>query len=364
MGPFARVLAAALVLSTGACSADAFTATPNDAAVADDAAVDAGANADVTPVGQDGCAKGCDAPVVPIANVAWAHGLELDGAYVYYTTSDFAPNAINVVARVPKSGGNSQPLASPEAAPQNLVVRSGSVYWTNWNTATVRAVDPTNPTATRRTVADLTGIASGLFGITATSSELYVGSNPDRYVYRLPLVGNVADAGALQATKLGNPSSGPPNGQIFQVTSQGNSLFWAALGPDGIQSIDLAAPTIVKHWTKDAITPWGIAVSPDAIVYTDRDARRVVRVRRSDGDVLVLASQNLAEPRGVTIDGPDVYFCDFGAGVVYRVPLDGSAPPKVFADNQSGALLVRTDAQSVYWTRYHPAAGGVYARAK
>jgi hypothetical protein len=366
---------AVLVAVVVSCSGQAITPTLGDASLdapgdapRADAASDAGDGASDAPVDApplDACqGAACEAPVVSIANVSWAHGIELDGAYVYFTTSDFAANAINVVSRAPKSGGNAQTLASPEAAPQHLAVRAGNAYWTNWHEPIVRAVDPTSPSSTLRTVVDLTGVAAGLFGIATTDTELFVGSNSARYVYRLPLSGSVADAGALDATKIGNPTGLPPQGAVNQIATVGDWLFWAAQGRDGVQSAEVVDPTIITRWTDDAITPWGIAATPEWIVYSDRDARRVVRVRRADGAKLVLASQNLVEPRGVAIDGQDVFFCDFGAGVVYRVPLDGAAPAKIFADAQRGALMVRADGESVYWTRYHPTLGGVYAKRK
>lgn len=107
-----------------------------------------------------------------------------------------------------------------------------------------------------------------------------------------------------------------------------NQLSLYAYGSWSLQNA--AAAT----WRNELTTPSSVAITPDAVVYTEHEAGRVTLLGRKAATTVVLAT-GMNRPGEVRVHGRFAYFVEYGQGYplpdgsIRRVSLDAPAPAEV-----------------------------------
>jgi hypothetical protein len=102
-----------------------------------------------------------------------------------------------------------------------------------------------------------------------------------------------------------------------------------------------------------------VAVDATNVYWSDFGAGTIVRVPKTGGAPTILAS-GLTSPEGLRIRDGYVYFTDFNANLVGRVPTTGG-PLTTIATEQDGPSDVIVTGGFAYWVNYR--SGGSFARA-
>jgi sugar lactone lactonase YvrE len=108
--------------------------------------------------------------------------------------------------------------------------------------------------------------------------------------------------------------------------------------------------------------PRGIAVDGANVYWADQAGGFVLAVPKGGGTVSTLASGQ-AGPTGIAIDAASVYFTNFVGGSVMSVPKTGGSGPSTLATSQNQPNGIAVDDTNVYWVD-DAATGGVMELAK
>ncbi|MGE3673823.1 MAG: hypothetical protein AB7K71_29400, partial [Polyangiaceae bacterium] len=189
------------------------------------------------------------------------------------------------------------------------------------------------------------GSATNPLGITADDSTVYWVD---------------ADAGEIQQAPRGT------TGQHSALVSGLNNPFaLIALGPD-IVFIEKATSGKVRIVSKSGGTPVDFATAqstPSALagdalnVYWGLEGSNEI----SDGTL----SRGAANPQGIALDSMFIYFTEFAAGSIRRMPRDlsDSQPPVELIGSQTKPTAIATNATHVFWVN-RDSNGGVYGLPK
>ncbi len=264
-------------------------------------------------------------------------------------------------------------LASGQDKPADLVLRGGSIYWTNNPEGTIRSVSidggvpvtlasnqlhPTHLTIDATHVYWTTGgdlqngpgsvmkvpLEGGApitlatptlpWAIAVDATHVYwTGSDPNAAVLKLPL-----DGGAT-TTLAGAPSS------PWALTVDDSGVYWTEYG--GVRKVAKAGGTVTTLVEVDIMQVDDIATDATTVYFTTHSA--VMKVAKAGGAVTTLAEQGF--PRGIAVDASHVYWADQDNGFIFRVPLDGGSIDTVASD-QFAPFDVVVDATSVYWNTF------------
>lgn len=308
------------------------------------------------------CQSGRCQPVVLASNIVQAHGLVVDGDFVYFGTSEFCqagggPPAChsNVVARVGKRPGSpTQTLAKGLEAVQNVVVKDGYVWWTTWPIGTGQFASVNTSTKLPGPVFDQA--TRVLFAIAQVGDEFIV---PDFdpvsttfYALRspaLPANGPFANVRTFTHDAGGATQLASSDGYLYVTFQLTGDVVGLAL--------DGGATRVIARGQQ---APWGLAVEGDELYFTELGGRTLKRATLSDGGLQVLAS-GLFAPRAVTVDAEFVYVVEDAVGGSVRRyrrgPPDGGY--EVLARDQLHPHLIAVDADFVYWTNLDEFDGAV-----
>jgi len=136
-------------------------------------------------------------------------GIAVDDAHVYWSNRKTTNGS---VARVPKSGGTSQVLASALSQPGILAIDADFVYWTGYGDGSVWRAPKTVPATPKVLWNPNVGAAIAGWGIVVDDANVYWRSEPD--LWWIPKTGTTA-------TKLLEPQ---PHARFLALA--GGSLFW------------------------------------------------------------------------------------------------------------------------------------------
>ena len=96
--------------------------------------------------------------------------------------------------------------------------------------------------------------------------------------------------------------------------------------------------------------PWDLVANATDLYFTDYDAGTVNKVPLGGGALTAISSGE-QQPYGIAIDDDYVYWSNEGSGVVLRQPLAGGANETV-AGGQSQPTYLALDGEFIYWTNY------------
>jgi hypothetical protein len=97
--------------------------------------------------------------------------------------------------------------------------------------------------------------------------------------------------------------------------------------------------------------PTGIAVTPQALFWSNSTAGNIVRLPLGTGVAMAMPiAGGLSAPNALVVDGASVYFSqNVQAGSIAKVGVLGATPPATLASNQPFPTCIAVDATSVYW---------------
>jgi hypothetical protein len=165
-----------------------------------------------------------------------------------------------------------------------------------------------------------------------------VGAGPDGY----GAVTKISVAGGPLTTLAGGI------GQADSVVLSGTTLFWNERNDAVVASLSIAGGTPLQI----ATSPWhvsGIAVDDSYVYFTDDWSYVVQRVPLGGGSVTMLAPGD--SPEGVAVDATSVYWADtFSIKKAPKTGLTGGATPTVVVAGQTSVSLITLDGPNLYWS--------------
>jgi hypothetical protein len=126
--------------------------------------------------------------------------------------------------------------------------------------------------------------------------------------------------------------------------------------PDHCGTCDRVCGVACTHGVCD-VYPYYVATDTNNVYWTEFGAGNVKRMPLTGGEPTVIAS-GLDRPAGITVDSNFVYWTVSRANTVMRAPLDGSSKPTVVASAQANPIPIVAVGGALYWGNYSPAPAG------
>lgn len=275
-------------------------------------------------------------PVVLATGQSGPHGIALDATHVYWTN-------LGSVARVPKSGGAVEILASVGQNNEVIAVDDQFAYFADGDGGAIRRVAKTGGTPT--TIAQNQSFPRGL-GLDAT--HVYWASEGDDAIRRVAKSG-----GSVETLATGQTMA-------FALAVDGGEVFWTLVGgPVRKLQIDSCC-NVTELSPSQGTAPLSLAADATHVYWASQSSGSLRKVPRGGG-----ASQELGfvfAADGIALDATHVYVGeDSNPGSVRRCAKDGSGCVPI-ATMQAAPRGVAVDATHVYWT--NSADDTVYKLAK
>jgi DNA-binding beta-propeller fold protein YncE len=304
-------------------------------------------------------AQGLDAP----QGVAW------DGADSLYALGfDGALRQVDIATGMLSTVATSETLSGSFAS---VVIDrgQGTLYFPDLDTSAIKAVNLADGVvSTLAGPVQPTGFIDGpvesarfgwIYSLVASSDgqKIYV-ADPDNSAVR------VVDRSTGQVSRFTDAGWSQPAGVALDEAS--GRLYVSDAGADTVTSVDLADGT-VSSFAEGLSTPWGIAVTDEAIFLAEYGSGEVSRHARADGARTVLGT-GLTGALGLALDGEQVYVSDFDAGRIHNFAADGSggavlaeglSGPSGIAVHDGGLYIAMTDDHTLQ--RIDVATGGAPA---
>jgi sugar lactone lactonase YvrE len=303
-------IASPFVASTGCGGSSPAPATPSAAstgAVAETPTTPPTASPSSEPASSAAAKAPAAEPTTIVANLASPTHLAIDAGNVY-----IVDKKKGWIAKAPITGGDAAPLAADQKGVGDLAVDATSVYWTT--------SDGKGGGAIHKVAVDGKGKPSVL------------------------------------ATVPGSDYGGP-----IGIEVDDKFVYWLVSTEQGSVQRTSKAGGMVTTLATGQRTPYGLALTPDAMVWTDYGSAIL------SGAVMMLpkSSTKATEPTKladkqkspwcIVVDATDAYWATTGdpakgvAGAINKAPLAGGATTVLATDAKSPTCLA-IDATSVYWT--------------
>jgi hypothetical protein len=205
-------------------------------------------------------------------DVMWAHDLEVDATHVYWMSYDFDLGMGNI-ARVPKGGGEIEPLVEPRDMDLSFTLDATHLYFASDHDIMRMPKDGATAPTSLGGDAWVTELVTG-------GGYLYWTDGIDGRVYRLPTTG-----GERTAPVQRRPS-------LTGLALDGERLAWSQLStaegedePNGTIGVTtLGAEPIELELAGGLVEPYDVALAGDDVYFSDRDLGAVWRVDAAGGE--------------------------------------------------------------------------------
>ncbi len=294
-------------------------------AASSSASVTAGAGGE----GQGGSASGL--LTVLATGLTQPAQIEVVGDDLYVTETGLFPGD-GALARVPKQGGALERVVPNQAHPWGLSVADGYVYWSN-------ASFPGAVLRLSITDGAVDTLVDGLDTPTAVAFDAGVLFTAEIFTGRI--LGVHADFTVDEiATGQGHP---------FNIAADGGVMvFHAAPNSEGPHALRRYEDGVVSDLYADVAEPRGLIVDGDD-VYFGTVSGELIRGSTSGAPLETLVSLG-EEIFDTTIADGYLYFAALWAGSVGRVPT-GGGPVEIIATDQGILRGIAVDDDAIYWAR-------------
>jgi hypothetical protein len=218
-----------------------------------------------------------------------AFGIAIDATHVYWSTTN------GVIARKPRAGGDIQVIANGESTPQHVAVADGYVYWAS-HAGSIRRAHVEGGAAE-----DFVGALTDPTGVAVQGPVVY-------YTEKKGTVGIYnADAGTGSQPLGGIPSIG-------DIDALGTEYFYG--DGEGIDSVTLFGGVAKVVGAPRTV---GVALVNNVFYFTTPDTGEIARASSDGTPEAIVSGQNA--PAGIAGDSTAVFWCEGGAGRVWRLVL-------------------------------------------
>lgn len=251
--------------------------------------------------------------------------LTVDAAHVYWTTSD------GNVMSVPIAGGEPTVLASAQGFPFGIAVDATNVYWIRTSASAGMVMSAPIAGGTPRVLA---ANQRDPMRITVDGESLYWTRQSAGSVVRMPKHGGTVMEIATQ------------QGSVTAIAVGGRAVYWAAFGDEALRWLpeDGEIATIATNAHAVSLSVVGTTVYWADVLLHD-DGAAIYRLDEGRARIELARSPS---PSAAVADQRHVYWSDFDAGAILRVPIEGGEAT-VIATGQVGPAEIAIDANSVYW---------------
>ena len=290
--------------------------------------------------------------------------LAVDSTSVYWTY----PSTPGSIMSIPKTGGASVlpvPIATGQAAPEQMVVDGNNAYWINYGDFTVMQA-PLSGSATGdggpdggapiqlASAANLPASgAQQIYGIAVDAANVYFASanqTTAEYVWKVPIGGGTVTKLVTDSNYSVSPRSmtldannvywGTNNYYVLAAPKTGGSVELVAAVPGGVSAITLVGTTL--YYTANGLGGSSLfEIASSSTTPPDGGAYQTVAT----------TGPNHLQPNGIATDGVNLYWSNYTGPTqpsIMKVALGGGTPT-VLATGITNAGWIAVDATSVYW---------------
>ncbi len=248
----------------------------------------------------------------------------------------FAEERISLagVARIRRArldGGDDETLISigpAEAHGLAIDQATGDIYWSNYDTDTIRRV-ASDGQGTRVVFEDDLDCPKGV-ALKHDAGTIYWADAGNGTIYRANL--NGTDVQVVLDDELRTPTE-------IAIDPAGGKIYWADNGTNKIQRANLDGSDVQDVVETGLRLVSGIALDPAGglIYWSDSGSGKVQRANLDGSDLRTLASTDTGSPSGVTLDleRGHVYWADDRLNKIQRCDFDGENVEVVIADTIS-----------------------------
>lgn len=272
----------------------------------------------------------CQSGMCPVESAA--PGLQLvqsplasDGLYLYYQQG-------SQLMRQLLGGGTANIFSSGvpgTSAVTEMLLVGDYLYWTELNDGLFRA-----PLAGSDPEPVATGAAWQAAGLVASEGYVYFVTSAEGSVRRVKMADKTLEV----------LYSAQPSGNPHHIAVDANNVYWNESSGGYVKQMPKAGGTVVE--LASSMTAAGLVVSSTHVYFSDFAAQRLARIPIGGGAVEDVLTGVQGSDGELIRDETAIYY---GAGGnVTRIPLDGSKPT-VMASGQSYTGDMTQDARYVYW---------------
>jgi hypothetical protein len=282
--------------------------------------------------------------IIAQSSKAWA--IALDGGYVYWTTR----SAAGQVLRAPVAGGPSETVASGQSFPYEVAAAGGQAFWATLGTEPGHLYQGPVTGGAQQQLS--TGVFNGIYSLWADQNFVY-------YITNLNEVTRVPVGGGTPITL----SAGLFNTIDVDLALQGSNLYWtnngvnmfAATEPEtaGVFGVDVAGATAAAPLVSRLNYPqFEVAADNEHVFWSDGTA--IYSTSKIGGAFatvtpLVPALPDVSPIVDLVSDGTHLFYSD--GQRVYRVSVSGGTPEVVSA-GWNRIMRLAVDDTSLYFTDY------------
>jgi len=230
----------------------------------------------------------------------YARWITVDSNYAYWTENDG-------VMRVPLSGGSRKVLYSAASGkrPWGITLLGAEVFFTDNLGGTIMKVPAAGGTAS--TLASLQGAPMGIVALPGIPGNVYWANHAGT-----DIIGTATTDGTAPHVLLTGDAG------AAWIATDGSSLFWTNDVTPGVWKVAIGGISKPTQLSATGSTPTCIAVNGPYVYWTDYGAGKINRVGKDGTGEKVIASS--ANPRGIAVDDKCVWWVQGSSGDVWGAP--------------------------------------------